>query len=413
MEHIVTSHIMNHAEQNNILYPLQHGFRKKRSCETQLLEFTNKISENLENGKQTDILVMDFAKAFDKVSHSLLIHKLHHYGIQGKTNRWIQAFLHSRKQVVAVDGQESDPVDVQSGVPQGSVLGPSLFLFYINDIHIGLQSMVRLFADDTIAYLTVATDTECNSLQNDLKKLAQWENKWKMEFHPSKCQVLSISRKRHPINYNYQLHSQSLEHVTSAKYLGITFNSNLDWGQHINNISAKANNTIGFLRRNLNISSTKTKEAAYYAMVRPSIEYACSIWDPYEKGDISKLEMIQRRSARFVTQRYHNRSSVSNMLQHLEWKSLETRRKEARLIMLYKIINQEITINPGNILEKVTKPSRSSDTFSYTIPFASTLNRQQSFYPRTIRDWNLLPAEAKSAGSVEAFKAQLHATNLF
>ena len=398
---------MTHGEINNIFNPLQHGFRKMRSCESQLLEFTNEISENLEKGKQTDVLVMDFAKAFDKVNHNLLLHKLHHYGIQGRTNRWIQAFLQGRSQTVALDGQLSDPVAVQSGVPQGSVLGPSLFLYYINDIQEGLGSTVRLFADDTIVYLTVVSDSDCRCLQSDLDKLATWENKWKMEFHPNKCQVLSITRKKNPIIYNYQLHNHPLEHVTSAKYLGCTINSSLDWDQHISNISAKANNTIGFLRRNLNIASTKTKETAYMTMVRPTVEYASTVWDPYEKSHINKLEMVQRRGARFVTHRYHNRSSVTDMLKDLQWTTLETRRKEARLILLFKIINQDIAVNPFNNLQRPTRLSRTNDSYSYAVPYASTQIRQLSFYPRTIRDWNLLPVEVKSAGSVEAFRAQL------
>ena len=125
--YIVTSHIMRHAERNNILYPLQHGFRSKRSCETQLLECIDNLTMNLENGKQTDLLILDFLKAFDKVSHSLLLHKFYHYGIRGSTNQWIQTFLHNRTQVVAVDGETSDKVHVESGVPQGSVLGSQAY----------------------------------------------------------------------------------------------------------------------------------------------------------------------------------------------------------------------------------------------------------------------------------------------
>ena len=138
-----------------------------------LLDFTDDVSKNLE-GKQTDVPVMDFAKAFDKVCHSLLLHKLHHYGIQGQTNRWIQAFLSGRSQVVATEGFMSDSVSIQSGVPQGSVLGPSLFLYYMNDIHEELKSNVRLFTDDTIANPEVDSDADCDTLQYDLDKLAIW-----------------------------------------------------------------------------------------------------------------------------------------------------------------------------------------------------------------------------------------------
>jgi hypothetical protein len=222
MEHIITSHIMGHADRNNILYPLQHGFRSKRSCETHLIEFIDETSNNMASEKQTDVLIMDFSKAFDKVSHSLFVHKLEHYGIRGKTNNWIKNFLHDRSQTVVVDGVTSDYISVDSGVPQGSVLGPSLLLFYINDMPQGLKSTVRLFADDTIA------------LQTDLNKLGIWKKKWKMEFHPGKCNVLTISRKPNPIKYNYSLHGRTLESVESAKYLGCLISSDLRWTKHIN-----------------------------------------------------------------------------------------------------------------------------------------------------------------------------------
>lgn len=267
---------------------------------------------------------MDFAKAFDKVCHSLLSHKLEHYGIRGKTNLWIQAFLSNRSQSVVLEGVTSDTVSVESGVPQGSVLGPSLFLFYINDIPEGLNAVVRLFADDTLAYLAITNKSDCSTLQADLDKLAVWEEKWKMSFHPDKCQVLTISKKRSPICHNYTLHGHTLEHVTSAKYLGCTLNNNLDWGQHIHNICNKANRTTSFLRRNLNIASTSTKETAYKALVRPTVEYASTVWDPHEKGDIHRLDMVQRRAAPYVKNKYHNRSSVTDMLGN-HYKNVERR----------------------------------------------------------------------------------------
>jgi hypothetical protein len=135
----------------------------------------------------TDVLIMDFSKSFDKVSHCPLVHKLDHYGIRGKTNTWIQNFLSDRSQAVVVDGEKSSYIDVDSGLPQGSVQGPSLFLFYINDIPCSLKSTVRLFADDTIAYLALTSEADAVDLQSNLNKLGIWERKWKMEFHPDKC----------------------------------------------------------------------------------------------------------------------------------------------------------------------------------------------------------------------------------
>ena len=196
MEHIICSSIMSHAEQNNILYPLQHGFRPSRSCETQLLEMVNDIVNNMQLGLQTDVCVLDFSKAFDKVGHKRLVEKLKMYGIDGETNTWIKDFLSNRTQSVLVDGSHSSSIPVTSGVPQGSVLGPCLFLFYINDIADGLNSTVRLFADDTMCHLTVKNEQDARLFQEDLDKLSVWEHTWMMEFHPDKCEVISITRKQ-------------------------------------------------------------------------------------------------------------------------------------------------------------------------------------------------------------------------
>jgi hypothetical protein len=187
LEHIVVSNITGYAVDNNILCPQQHGFRKGHSCESQLLGFVDEASEAMEKNNQEDVLVLDFSKAFDKVSHALLVYKLHHYGISRKTCRWIEAFLADRSQTVVVGGAKSDPVPAQSGVPQGNVLGPSLFLLYINDLPVNLSSTACLFADDTMCHNDIASEEDQKQLQEDLNKLAAWEEKWKMSFHPEKC----------------------------------------------------------------------------------------------------------------------------------------------------------------------------------------------------------------------------------
>ena len=174
-----------HLNKHNILYDLQHGFRQKRSCETQLIQLVEDLGRQLIQGKQTDLVLLDFSKAFDKVNHLKLLFKLSQHGVKGDTLNWIRAFLVGRTQAVVLEGESSSEVPVTSGVPQGSVLGPLLFLLYINDLPQNIQSQVRLFADDTAVYLTVNSHEAANTLQADIDTLQEWELTWDMEFNPS------------------------------------------------------------------------------------------------------------------------------------------------------------------------------------------------------------------------------------
>ena len=271
---------------------------------------------------------------------------------------------------------------------------------------LNVKSKVRLFADDTIAYIAVTSQDDQKQLQEDLNCLACWEQKWQMEFHPKKCQVLSISRKRTSLKFDYTLHGHSLEHVSEAKYLGVNFASDLRWNNHVNMTAKKANNTLNFLRRNLRIQSEKFKTAAYNSLVRPQLEYATCVWDPYIEKDIKKIEMVQRRAARYVTNRYHNTSSVSNMLEHLGWQTLQERREQHRLNMFYKMNHGKVAIHPSEYLDHNTS-ERAPHSQSYTIPFSRTDYHKFSFFPRTVRDWNLLSEKVVSSPSVDSFTAQL------
>ena len=182
-----------------------YGFRERRSCETQLLTLVHELASNMDKGTRTDLIILDFAKAFDKVLHERLLRKISHYGIRGQTLSWIRAFLWNRSQRVVVDGIQSESAPVISGVPQGSVLGPILFLLFINDLPNNIYSSVRLFADDCIVYRKIRNRTDSDLLQRDLDTLTEWEQKWGMEFHPKKCNVLSCTRSRNPFAYNYTL----------------------------------------------------------------------------------------------------------------------------------------------------------------------------------------------------------------
>ena len=252
-----------HFTELDILYDLQHGFRENRSCETQLIMLVDKLAKNMQMGKQTDVILLDFSKAFDKVAHEKLLLKLHQYGIRGNTLNWIKNFLDNRKQTVVINGINSDEVPVSSGVPQGSVLGPILFLAYINDLPEQVKSGVRLFADDTAMNLAISSTTEGQVLQTDLACLEQWEKMWDMQFDPSKCQVLHITRKVKPLNTKYIFHNVELESASAAKYLGVTIADDLSWSPHIDITTKKANQTLGFLKRKIRVHNKDLKSVAY------------------------------------------------------------------------------------------------------------------------------------------------------
>ena len=227
MEHIIVSNINKHIAFESILADCQHGFRSQRSCETQLVQFFHDLVSNLDralnrNHRQTDVIIMDFAKAFDKVPQWRLLYKLDYYVIRGSTHKWITSWLSGRLQKVVLDGQASDPVPVLSGVPQGSVLGPVLFLIFINDLPENIRSSVRLFADDCELYRNIESPMDTQILQDDLNSLAQWETDWQMKFNVAKCHSMRVTR--HPpdkhIQFDYTLHQQRLEQVQSVKYLG-------------------------------------------------------------------------------------------------------------------------------------------------------------------------------------------------
>ena len=251
LEHIVHSNISSFFDSKNFLTPLQHGFRQKRSCESQLLTTLRDFSQSLNKKGQTDAILLDFSKAFDKVDHKLLISKVNNAGIHGPLLSWLISFLNQRLQHVVVDGCISDPNPVLSGVPQGTVLGPLLFLIYINDIADNLSpgSSLRLFADDSLLYREIKSSEDSATLQKDLDSLQAWEITNKMEFHPGKCQLLRLTNKRKPILNDYVIHGISLKLFSQVKYLGVTIDSKLCWKDQTNTLYNKASRMLGFLER--------------------------------------------------------------------------------------------------------------------------------------------------------------------
>ena len=409
-EHIIAKHIVNHLESNGLLSDAQHGFRGRRSCETQLLLFTDELARSMSNGHQIDVAVMDFSKAFDVVPHQRLLSKLDYYGIREKPLQWIESFLSNRTQQVIIESEASSPAPVTSGVPQGSVLGPILFLVFINDMPECVTSQCRLFADDSIIYREIATDLDTKTLQIDLDNLQKWEEKWGMSFNPSKCNIIHISRKRKTLITDYHIKGEKLEPVEMATYLGINITKDLTWHNQIAKSVSKGNRALGFIRRNISTSSILTKTRAYQTLVRPTVEYAATVWDPHQQHLIKSLEMVQRRAARHATHTYDPRASVTLLLEKLKWDTLEERRQKHKVSMAFKITKSLVAI-PSDQFVPTAMTTRGNHTKFIQIP-TRTNYYKFSFFPSVIPLWNSLPPEISASEDLEEFKRRLLSVQL-
>ena len=406
MEKIIRDKIMEHLESNNLLSRHQHGFRSKRSCLTQLLEYLSEIHDALDNGKPVDAVYLDCQKAFDKVPHKRLIAKLRAYGISGKILKWIENFLSGRTQRVVIDGILSDPLPVLSGVPQGSVLGPLLFLIYINDLLDGISSGGKLFADDSKLFRKISSQTDRQILQEDLNKLHEWSRKWLMSFNEQKCKVMYFGR-NNP-KHNYHLNNNLLEESTQEKDLGVYVTPDLKSETHVGKVAAKANSALGRINRTFSYMNKSMFLALYPTLVRSQMEHAVQAWSPQLQKDILLLEKVQQRATRIIPELKDK--DYTQRLKDLKLPSLEQRRARGDLIEVYKIMHGHENLNRkdffqltredrpyflrGNSLNIITKESNSS-------------RRRHFFDIRTINAWNSLPEAIVSSSSINSFKNKL------
>ena len=248
-----------------------------------------------------------------------------------------------------------------------------------------------IYADNTLIYNTIHNINDCLQLQSDIYDLERWAKTWQMDFNPSKCKFLKITNKKLPLHFNYRINNELIIQVQHVKYLGITIDSHLTWREHVSVLSHKANDTLALLWCNLKPCSFHIKSKSYLCYVRPIVEYSSTVWDPHLKDDIHKIEMIQRRAARFVFNNYNLTDSVTIMLHSLKWPTLEARRGFIKLILMFKILNNLIHI-PTNIFQPVTTHTRGYQ-HHHTHLQCNCDAYKSSFFPSSIRMWNSLPPE--------------------
>ena len=268
-----------------------------------------------------------------------------------------------------------------SGVPQGTLLGPLLFLLHINDLPSVVSSKVRPFVDDCLIYRNIKNKEDQITLQKDINLLENWGNTWAMRFNAAKCNIMRVSRTRDPKLFNHSLTGQVLEEVMDAKYLE---GNDLEWSKHIATITNKASSKLLFLCRNLKGCPEKLKKIDYFSLIHSFMEYGATVWDPYQKYNSDKVERVQRRAARFVKSSYSRYSSVSDMLDVLGWTPLSQRRQEARLILFYKIIKGLLQVPFGGVLVEAYKGTRRKHNMKFRQIGHTTSQYGQLFFSKTI-----------------------------
>ena len=359
--------------------PHQHGFCRGRSTTTNLVSITQYLSETLDNGGQVDVIYTDLAKAFDKVDHQVLLNKLHDFGFSTNLLKFFGSYLNNRLCSVKYNGFTSSQFRSTSGVPQGSVLGPTLFLIFINDLAISLECNRLLFADDLKIFASIDHSKDCLSLQNQLLHVDQWCTANKLQLNISKCRVVSYTKRLVPIQYNYVLGNSTLQRSNSVTDLGVVFDSKLRFNLHIEAKVKCAFKMLGFLIRTCkDMSNTECMTLLYNAYVRSTLEYASTAWSPYYSCYTVTLEKVQRRFLKFL---YFKKHKVyppqgfpqTDLCTEFRFCALELRRKYADVKLLNKILNNIVNIDRFYFRLTFATPRENSRNASiFQVPHAHT-----------------------------------------
>ena len=405
LEKIIKKQMLEHLDRIGFLQGEQHGFREGRSTVTNLLEFYDKVSNILqERDGWADCIYLDFQKAFDSVPHERLLEKLDKLaGVKGDLLRWIRAYLTDRWQRVKVRTASSSLRKVTSGVPQGSVLGPLLFMIYINDLPEGIKSFMSMFADDTKVLKRIEDEESCRELQNDLDMLQQWSEKWLMTFNASKCKVISMGKSKNRPNYKYTLQGSVLEKSESERDLGVLIMPDLSPEKHINAIVKSAYALLANIRVSFRYIDKEMFKNIYVAYVRPKLEYAAPVWNPHLRKHIQKLERVQRHATRMVPELRD--LSYDERLKELDLPTLEQRRERGDMITVFKFMKGFDKVNCKNYFERNHDKTRGH---SWKIKKRKVRrdNRKYFFSNRVVDKWNSLDSEVVKAASIHSFKAR-------
>ena len=411
----------------------QHGFMLEKSCTTQLVTFCDSLALSLNDNIRTDVIYFDFQKAFDSVNHDIILNKLkHQYGIDGSLLRFFKCYLEERYQRVVIGNKMSNSCRVTSGVPQGSILGPTLFILFLNDITSDLSpgTDIAMYADDTKIWRRIITQDDHWILQRDINTLMNWANANKMKFHPSKSNVLPISnaiRPRNDDSFIYSIDNCPISYTDLEKDLGVHIQGKLDWSQHCNKLYSKANQRLGLLKRTCHFTKNINKRRAFYlSQVRSQLEHCTVVWRPSSVTMVEKLESIQKRSLKWVLKNaylsFEDTRVYYQVCKRLNILPISVRFDFKDILFFHQIFYGISTVSfPGylkkfagsrlrrchlddlsivsDILPKIPQNLTSSNTRNVGIA--------KSFFYRAHILWNNLPYDLRSIESPSIFKSRL------
>ena len=411
MERCVYQTIFDHL---CVCYPLsarQWGFLPGRSTTSALLAVTHDWLSNLDNGIEVCTVYLDLRKAFDSVPHCALLQKLYNIHLDPYIIQWINSYLAERSQMVVVGGACSPVLPVISGVPQGSVLGPLLFLLYINDVInvISPESSLSLFADDMAIYRPIRSQHDYYRLQLDISAISEWIEDNYLSLQPTKCCAMLISRKRvdsHALPILY-VQDVPLPYVSSVKYLGVLISCNLSWSDHVTALNKKARRLIGILYRTFyKHAESSTLVKLYLSNIRPHLEYCSPVWNPHLRKDIDQLERAQKFGLKVCLKDWS--SNYNDLLQKGDVPNLSKRRTIATLSHLHKIVHDQTDFPGAPVVRRTFHYDSRADNSLSLLPFRCKSSQfLNSYFPQSVTRWNSLPAEVVSLTSTLSFKRSI------
>ena len=401
---------MSSCKKTGKLSDSQHGFRSGRSTLSQLLSHFDKVLKGLERGEDVHVVYLDFAKAFDKVDFGVVLKKLKSLGIRGKLGRWIHCFLTGRTQRVVVGGASSSVKEVISGVPQGSVLGPLLFLIMIGDIDKSvLTAFLSSFADDTRVGHGIKTMEDLEKFQKDLDNIYEWASKNNMKFNSSKFECIRYGEEKFPTVKQLNDQGEMIEAREHVKDLGIHMSQDCTFGFHIRNVAVATKGLCNWVLRVFQTRDEMSMKKLFTYLIRSKLEYGCQIWNPTKKQEIVELEMVQRQFIKRIEDMEH--LTYPEQLKKLKFYSLERRRERYLIIYLWKMMENLV---PKCIDLKRRNGGRNGRSFRLPLlcRTASTrlkTIRDESFFVQSVKLFNSLPRNIRDLKgcSVEAFKKEL------